>query len=326
MNATGPEGDLKVLRHRVEQAIRASRPREQIVALLEELVAKADDNSDASRFARRQLAEVQLESSPWSAALHLRRLLAHSPDDDTAHALMGLCQALQGNHRMAVASFRRAVALSPNNPWYNHNLGHLLDVTLQAPGDAIVYLRKAHRAQPEQEEVGASLAHCLGRLGECAEAITLTRTLLKRHPHHDDLKRLLAWLEEGAPAHRARPSKRATPSVQAVAPMPRRRTRTAEAPRSDEAVLAAQLRRAGATDDEIARATRMWRDYELAAKARMCEVTAAAIDYAIGRVHGVAARQREVAERHGVRAHELAARFRELKGAINLTARDARYL
>ena len=70
---------------------------------------------------------------------------------------MGLCQAVQGNYRMAVASFRRAVALAPSNPWYNHNLGHLLAVALDAPSEALVYLRKAHSAQPGQEGVGKLL-------------------------------------------------------------------------------------------------------------------------------------------------------------------------
>jgi tetratricopeptide (TPR) repeat protein len=328
MNATGTEGEMKALQHRAEQAIRSSRPREVIVRLLEEILAKADASSEPSRFAHRQLAEIHLEASPWAAALHLRSVLASAPDDDTAHALMGLCQAVQGNYRMAVASFRRAVALSPSNPWYNHNLGHLLDVALDAPSEALGYLRKAHSAQPGQEEVGASLAHCFGRLGRCDDGAALARSLLQRHPHHEDLRSLLSWLEQGAPPRkrsklRAAPSR--SPSLHAIASMPAVTKRGATHAEPDVAELTAQLRRAGATDVEIARAVQIWRDFGAAGRGRMCAVTAAAIDYALTRIDGGAARQREVADRHGVSPSELAARFRELRGALKLTARDARY-
>lgn len=318
---------MKALQHRAEQAIRSSRPREQIVRMLEEILAKADASSEASRFAHRQLAEIHLEASPWAAALHLRSVLASAPDDDTAHALMGLCQAVQGNYRVAVASFRRAVALSPSNPWYNHNLGHLLDVALDAPSEALGYLRKAHHAQPGQEEVGASLAHCFGRLGRCDDGIALARTLLQRHPHHEDLRSLLTWLEQGAPprkraAMRAAPAR--SPSLHAIASIPAVAKRGAAAEPA-VAELTSQLRRAGATQVEIARAVQIWRDFGAASRGRMCAVTAAAIDYAITRIDGGTARQREVADRHGVSSSELAARFRELKGALKITARDARY-
>lgn len=333
MNATGSEGDLRVLRHRAEEALRASKPRAQIVKLLEEILARADDDSDASRFAHRQLAELRLEESPWAAALHLRRVVAMSPDDDTAHALMGLCHALQRNYRMAVTAFRRAVALSPGNPWYNHNLGHLLDVALESPSEALGYLRKAHSSRPEQEDVGASLAHCLGRLGQCAEALTITRALLHRHPDHEDLRSLATWLERGAPAKSTSKSRTHDVSAPTIHAIPRKLDATVS-PRSlrgvtstapEEVQLESQLRRAGATEGEIQRALRIWRDFEAATRARMCPVTAAAIDYAIARVDGATARQREVAARHDVSAQALASRFRELKGALNLSPRDARY-
>jgi hypothetical protein len=57
----------------------------------------------------------------------------------------------------------------------------------------------------------------------------------------------------------------------------------------------------------------------------MCPVTAAAIDYALARIDGATARQREVADRHAVRPHELARRFREIRERIHLGARDPRY-
>src|SRR5262249_43708099 len=107
------ENDVRSLQRRAEQAIRGAKPREYVVRLLEQLVAVAEESSDAARFAHRHLAELCLEESPWRSALHLRRVIQQDPDDDIAQALMGLCQALQANFRSAVAAYRRAVALAP---------------------------------------------------------------------------------------------------------------------------------------------------------------------------------------------------------------------
>ena len=331
MNASGREIDVATLQRRAEDAIRGQRPRAMIVGLLEEIIAHAHEGSAACRFAHRQLAELRLEEAPWSAALHLRRVIAATPDDDAAHALMGLCQALQGKYRAAVASFRKALTITPGNPWYHHNLGHLLDVALDAPSEAIYHLRKAHRADPSQEEVGASLAHCLGRIGACEEGVFLTRTLLRRHPGHSDLRKLLDWLEEGAPTrNQGTPSanaRRSPPSLRAVTPStPPPPEEIPDAPADDLRALTRMLRRAGATAAEIARAQRMWSDFAAATSAKMCESTAAAIDYALARVDGEAAHQRVVAQRHGVPSHALATRFRELKAALRLAPRDARYV
>lgn len=328
MTASGREIDVAALQRRAESAIRSQRPRAVIIELLEAIVSAAREGSEAFSFAHRKLAEFKLETAPWSAALHLRRVLAATPDDDAAHALMGLCQALQGNYRAAVASFRKALAISPSNPWYHHNLGHILDVALDAPQEAIFHLRKAYGADPSQEEVGASLAHCLGRLGACEEGLALTRALLRKHPEHPDLRKLLRWLEEGAPSRRKTATSkthRAPPSIRTVATAPPPKT-LPEAPSSDCLDLTRLLRRAGATDDEIARALRMWEDFAAATQARLCPSTAAALDYAIARLDGQAAHQRVVARRHGVSSQALAARFRELKAALRLTPHDARYL
>jgi tetratricopeptide (TPR) repeat protein len=199
MNGMGTEAEADVLQRRIEHALRASRPREQVQRLLERLVEVAPEGSAASHFAHRNLAELCLERDPWRAALHLRRALKVAPEDDIAQALMGLCQALQGNFRMAVHAFRLAARRCPSNPWYNHNLGHLLDVALGQPKEALGYLRRAQHAQPHQAEVSASLAHCLGRLGHRDEALRLTRPLCVRHPEHPDLLALQRWLEHGAP-------------------------------------------------------------------------------------------------------------------------------
>ncbi|MBK8691667.1 MAG: hypothetical protein IPN17_05020 [Deltaproteobacteria bacterium] len=158
MTAAGTGDELNTLRIRAEQALQRDLPKDHVRGLLEALATRAVEGSPEACFANRHLAEMLLEESPWRAALHLRRLLRSCPEDDAGHALMGLSQALQANYRMAVSSFRRAVAISPANPWYHHNLGHLLDVALSRPQDAVAHLQRAFRTQPSQEEVGASYA------------------------------------------------------------------------------------------------------------------------------------------------------------------------
>ena len=90
-----------------EEALEASSKRAE--SLLTKLASKAEEGSDASLFAYRHLAELNLERDPWKAALQLRRVLASCDDDDVVHALMGLCHALLGNYRVAVRSYRASL-------------------------------------------------------------------------------------------------------------------------------------------------------------------------------------------------------------------------
>lgn len=329
MRTTRSDSEVATLRRRAEQAISAARPREQVERILEELIAAAAEGSSDAVFAHRQLAEIRLEENPWGAALHLRKVLHHAQDDDIAHALMGLCQALQGNYRMAVNSYRRAVSLSPANPWYNHNLGHLLDVALGAPEEALTYLQKAHRAQPAQEEVGASLAHCLGRVGRCDEGVTLARALLGRHPRHQDLSALLAWLERGAPSREG--------AARASIPRGPARLRTPQAGESAalnsedavQATIRRALRGAQVPDALLDRAVRLWTDLRAAAPRERDPVPSsawiAAIEYALARIDGSAVSQRELAKRHHIHPSTLSARYATLRTLLQIVPRDTRY-
>lgn len=331
MRTTGSDTDLGSLRRRAEQALAAARPKEQVEGLLRSLAARAEAGSDDSLFAHRQLAELVLEENPWSAALHLRRVLQHNDTDDIAHALMGLCQALQGNYRMAVSSYRRAVSIAPGNPWYNHNLGHLLDVAVGSPSEALGYLRKAHRAQPLQEEVGASLAHCLGRVGLAAQGVTLTRALLAKHPHHPDLRKLLIWLEKGAPTTGDVVSGPEL-GLSSIAPLPRPTPAELDGRSPDAALQGAvikSLKSAGMNEGLIERALRLWNDLRVVARRERDPVPSnawiAAIEYALARVDGRSLSQKELARRYNIHPSTLSTRYQTLRALLHLTPRDERY-
>ena len=198
MKAKDPS-ELDRLRARIDDALRRERPRAEIMPLLQRLLGQVPEHGELFVYGHRHMAELLLQEAPWSAALHLRRVLKSGAGDDTAHALMGLCQALLGNFDSAVFHYERALALDPSNAWYHHNLGHLLDVALNLPEVAVLHLRWAHEAHPMEDEVTASLSHCLARIGELEEAEALAREALDLSTDHESHASLLGWIRRGAP-------------------------------------------------------------------------------------------------------------------------------
>ena len=292
-----------------EEALEASSKRAE--RLLTELASVAEEGSDASLFAHRHLAELQLEGNPWNAALHLRRVLAHHGDDDVLHALMGLCHALLGNYRVAVRSYREASHLAPQTPWYHHNLGHLMDVALDDAVGAERHLRRAFELEPEHDEIVGSLAHCVARLGDLEEAKSLAELAKEKGPCNPDHEALLAWIEAGATDAPAAPA-------------------TVRRPPTDRVVETVQLKmgEAGFSREEIERATQLWTDMQAHCELRITkpEVLAAALEYAIAVVERrPGCTQAEIARRYGVAPTSVSARFAQIRNALALRPGDPRY-
>ena len=65
---------------------------------------------------------------PWRTALLARAATAQNPGNYGAWATLGLAQAMMGNYSAAITAYRRAWDLDGGNPWYAHNLGHLLAI------------------------------------------------------------------------------------------------------------------------------------------------------------------------------------------------------
>lgn len=181
----------------------ADKSKNAVTPLLERILEVAPDESPAALFAHRHLAEYRIEDHPWRALLHLRSLVRAGRADDAVHALAGLAHALLGNYLAAVAAYRRAVALEPKNPWYRHNLGHLLDVALDRPGDALRHLDAAAATAKGDAEITASLAHCLARLGQRGRAEALAVEAAAAAPGSADHEELLGWIRAGAVAPEA---------------------------------------------------------------------------------------------------------------------------
>ena len=330
MVGTSGDADLERLRRRAEAALRRPRPsRREIESVLERIVQVAPDDSDYAAFAHRHLAEMLIEEHPWRAALHLKHVARVAGDDDVVHALMGLCQALLGNFHSAVAAYRRALSIAPRNPWYHHNLGHLLDVALNDPRGAVEHLRSAHRMEPLEHEITASLAHCLARVDDLEEARLLADEAVRAAPRNKDHRALLAWIEQGAPGERG-PRIGAHKREQPAKTTGARKKKRAGEPDGADVLRALErgMREAGFSPGQVERARALWTDFRdgRPVRSHKPEGYAAAVEYAIALVQGLhGVTQASIAKRYGVGNSTLRNRYAEIREALSLEPGDPRY-
>jgi tetratricopeptide (TPR) repeat protein len=317
MSSRSDERSFETLRRRAERAIDEGRGRRVLEPLLERILKLAPEGHPCRVFAHRHLAELRLEDDPWAAALHLRKVVAANPLDDVSHSLMALAQALLGNYRSAVSSYRKALSLSPRNPWYHHNLGHLLDVALDDPKRALPHLEVAlEGAEPPEHEITASVAHCLARLGKLDRARKLAEQALSSAPSSEDHRALVAWIDKGAP--------RGVPIGANVRPV------GCASPQELDPVLdllAEHLRAEGFSPRQLERARALYRDYlDVRVPAvRKPEIVAAAVHYAISVVFHAGTTHSALARRYGCAPKSVAQRYALIRDALDLVPNDPRY-
>jgi hypothetical protein len=323
--------ETKRLRRDVEWALQRALDPTTVLPMLHRLSRIAADGSDESVYAQRRLAELLADQHPWRAALAARRVLAVQPTDDGAWGILALCHALLGNYRCAVAAYRRALHLSPKNPAYAHNLGHLVDVALDRPKEALAWLRAAYAQTNRRPDVAVSLAHALGRAGELAEAKLVSRRALRAadpscQREHIAIARWLAGGAEGEPQILPR----RPPARAARAPWKTVRRGRDRGPASDptdvrslDDILVKGLMSLPLSPPQRARATALSRDPALGAavgNAATRASVAAAIAYAIVFVDQIPLTQAEVAACFRVSVPALRGQFKALKARIELTA------
>ncbi len=350
------------LRRQIEWTLARAVDPGDVLPMLHRLTRLAEGGSEESLFAHLHLAELLVERHPWRAALCARRVLVHRPDDDRGWATLGLCQTLLGNYNSAVTAYHQALTSAPKNPWYAHNLGHLLDVALGRAADAIGWLKRAYQGAPESDEVAASYAHALARVGRIPDARKVLVRAMKRGSSREHLA-LLRWIDQGAPPDKDHPLPRPT-AVRARSTRSFEDTASREAGEGDGDAQVAKRDDAGATttrrvvrspaaaDLEAALArglaslpldakqrarakalardaiSRFSRPAARPAGARGTAATgaiAAAVAYAIVYVDHVPLTQAEVASCFRVSVASLRARFGELRAHLDLLPGDARY-
>lgn len=154
----------KRLRRQAELALGAQRKLDAARRSLEALLELSVEGDDNWAYAERRLAELDVEHAPWQAALRLRRLQQAGWNSADVEALLGLAFAVLGNFQAAVSAYRRACRRAPDNAWYRHNIGHLLDVGLGLPEQAKPELERAVALLPQDRDVRDSLRACAERL------------------------------------------------------------------------------------------------------------------------------------------------------------------
>jgi tetratricopeptide (TPR) repeat protein len=173
-----PSPDLERMLTDVEWAMSKQFAARDLVPMLENLVRAAPSVSEAAYFAKLRLSELIVGDAPFRAARLARDVLVRG-ESERAWAVLGLAHTLLGNYRVAARSYRKALALAPECPVYEHNLGHVLDVALDRPRDALVHLARAHRDLPEEREIASSYAHALLRSGQLERARELLLLAVK---------------------------------------------------------------------------------------------------------------------------------------------------
>ena len=199
MDAGQPE--TTHLRRSVEWALLRAVDPATVLPMLHRLSRVAPEGTDDRVYAYRHLAELLADQHPWRAALFARRVLSVHPLDDGAWSTLALCHALLGHYRCAVGAYRRALDVAPENVAYSHNLGHLLDVALGRPEEALPWLEAAYEGTGRRADVAVSFAHALGRTGRLAEAKKVTERAQSARDAGLTRERaaLVRWLEQGAP-------------------------------------------------------------------------------------------------------------------------------
>ncbi|HEX4355495.1 MAG TPA: tetratricopeptide repeat protein, partial [Polyangiales bacterium] len=222
-----------------------------------------------------------------------------------------------------------------------HNLGHLLDVGLSESVTALDHLRIAQRLQPEEDEIAASLGHCLARLGQLDEARKMAELALRRSPRNREHQTLLEWVQNGAPADvtpAARNERRPMRPVSAdqkfsngpkLATSPKL-TSTPKLTPSDPVldVLAAHTESNDMSRQRLERARSLWADFcaRRTPKITKPAVYAAALEYTLGKVDATTpVTQAQLARRYSVTPRSIATRYEEIRAALRLEPGDPRY-
>lgn len=99
----------------------------------------------------------------------------------SVHNGRGQVLQTQGRHAEAIAEFKKAIALTPND-WgaYNNIAGSLK--TLHRYADALTYYMRALRLEPTSPAILHNLASLLGTVDRNEEALLIIRKCLRHHP------------------------------------------------------------------------------------------------------------------------------------------------
>jgi tetratricopeptide (TPR) repeat protein len=124
----------------------------------------------------------------------LEEATRQNPRDDLAWQLLGDLRASLGQQQEAVAAWKRAVELNPNDRIAQRLLGFAYHDWLAQAADARAHLGRAVELDPKDAEAIVALAESQAGAGSVSEAIGTARSALARLPASDALRAALARL------------------------------------------------------------------------------------------------------------------------------------
>lgn len=119
--------------------------------------------------------------------------LAVTPDNATAHLVLGAGLHTQGQYERALAEYRAAAALDPSGPKVHYNMGLVLQVQKKWQEAADQYEMEIRR-NPECYYAHFYLAEVLQHLGRTKEAVLHSREALRIDPASVEGLNNLAWV------------------------------------------------------------------------------------------------------------------------------------
>ena len=155
-------------------------------------VLSLDANSSIAHY---NLARFLAKQGKHEAAIaHYRAALAIRPDDPDAHNNLGLSLAIKGETGAALEEFHRAVKLDPNYSKGFFNLGRVYARQGELE-KAVESYRQALKLSPDEAEIHLGLGNALAQMGRPDEAFTQFKQAVELKPDFAEAHVALArWL------------------------------------------------------------------------------------------------------------------------------------
>jgi tetratricopeptide (TPR) repeat protein len=113
----------------------------------------------------------------------LNRMLEQQPDNPYALTRRGWIHERHGNHKDALADYRRAVTVAPEHVLARRFLADNLFHFARKPEEAAEHYEFLHQRQPDDSTISANLAQCWLEQDRITEASSLAGEALTAHPH-----------------------------------------------------------------------------------------------------------------------------------------------
>ncbi len=146
------------------------------------------ESSPSNRYARKRLAELELDYGDPAEAEAIYRSLIESSPTAGEYTNLGTARVLLRHYAGAIEAFQEALKIKPGDDSATLNLADA-ELALGRPQRAGLFYQEVCRATADDTIKAQCLAH-LGRLREATEIIGMA---LKRNPDNPDVVRSAAW-------------------------------------------------------------------------------------------------------------------------------------